>query len=101
MDEKESGTNKIRAPSMGKGTTANSFMNKFMTSFQQPAKQEAEVEEDIDDFQQSRDSTRRNPLFSSTESGFDRSGGFDFSVDSNAIEEYEYVERAKKFAKKF
>ena len=83
---------------MSKGS--NSLMSKFMSSFQQANKQEPEVEEELDEFQQSRDSTRRNPLFSSTESGFERSG-FDFSVDSNAIEEYEYVERAKKFAKKF
>ena len=82
---------------MSKGS--NSLMSKFMSSFQQANKQEPEVEEELDEFQQSRDSTRRNPLFSSTESGFERSG-FDFSVDSNAIEEYEYVERAKKFAKK-
>lgn len=53
----------------------------------------------MDEFQQSKDSTRRNPLFSSTESGFDKSG-FDYSVDSNSIEQYEYIERARKAMKK-
>jgi hypothetical protein len=53
----------------------------------------------MDEFQQSKDSTRKNPLFSSGESGFDKSG-FDQSVDSNVIDDYEYVERARKVAKK-
>ena len=76
------------------------FLSKFSTSFNQPSNSNY-VDEDIDEFQQSKDSTRKNPLFSSTESGFDKSG-FDESVDdSYAIENYEYVEKAKKMNKKF
>jgi hypothetical protein len=47
----------------------------------------------------SKDSTRKNPLFSSSESGFDKSC-FDYSVDSNSIDQYEYSERARKVFKK-
>lgn len=65
----------------------SSLMNKFMPqAFQQP-KNESYVDEELDEFQQSKDSTRRNPLFSSSESGFDKSG-FDYSVDSNSIDQY-------------
>ncbi len=63
-------------------------------------KNESYIEEDLDEFQQSKDSTRKNPLYSSSESGFDKSGYYDMSVDSNAINDFEYVEKAKKFAKK-
>lgn len=59
-------------------------MNKFMPQAAQPVKNESYIEQQMDEFQQSKDSTRRNPLFSSTESGFDKSG-FDYSVDSNSI----------------
>lgn len=86
-DPSESGANKIRGISAGKGMS--SLMNKFMPqAFQQP-KNESYVDEELDEFQQSKDSTRRNPLFSSSESGFDKSG-FDYSVDSNSIDQYQY-----------
>lgn len=99
----ESGANKIRGISAGKGISGMGSMNTFMkfSTFNQQPKNESNVDEEFDELQQSRDSTRRNPLFSSSESGFDRSMGFDQSVDSNAIEDYEYIERAKKFKKRF
>jgi hypothetical protein len=58
-------------------------MSKFMPQAAAP-KNESIIEEEIDEFQQSKDSTRRNPLFSSSESGFEKSA-FDYSVDSNSI----------------
>ena len=65
------------------GSTASSFM-KF-SSFNQPAvKNESNIDEEYEDsFQQSRDSTRKNPLYSSGESGFDKSYGYDQSVDDS------------------
>ena len=66
----------------GLGSTASSFM-KF-SSFNQPPKNESNIDEEYEDsFQQSRDSTRKNPLYSSSESGFDKSFGFDQSVDDS------------------
>ena len=97
MDPSESGANKIRGVSMGKMTN---FMSKFMPQAMNTAKNESYIEEDLDEFQQSRDSTRKNPLYSSSESGFDKSGYYDMSVDSNVINDFEYVEKAKKFVKK-
>jgi hypothetical protein len=96
VDPSESGTNKIRGVSMGK---MSNFMSKFMPQAA-TTKNESYIEEDLDEFQQSKDSTRKNPLYSSSESGFDKSGYYDMSVDSNAINDFEYVEKAKKFAKK-
>ena len=77
----------------------SSFM-KFSSFNNQPQKNE-NIDEELDELQQSKDSTRKNPLYSSNESGLDKSYGYDQSVDSMAIEDYEYVERAKKFGKKF
>ena len=78
----------------------SNFMNKFMPQAANTAKNESYVEQEMDEFQQSKDSTRKNPLYSSSESGFDKSGYYDMSVDSNAINDFEYVEKAKKFTKK-
>lgn len=58
---------------------ASSFMK--YTTFNQAAKNE-QVDEEFDE---SKDSTRKNPLYSSSESGFDKSYGYDQSVDSMAI----------------
>ncbi len=76
----------------------SSFM-KFSSFNNQQTKNES-IDEQLDELQQSKDSTRRNPLYSSSESGFDKSNGYDQSVDSMAIEDYEYFEKAKKFSKK-
>jgi hypothetical protein len=62
VDPSESGTNKIRGVSMGK---VSNFMNKFMPQSMNPVKNESYIEEDMDEFQQSKDSTRKNPLYSS------------------------------------
>lgn len=78
----------------------SSFMNKFMPQQTKTVKNESYIEQDLDEFQQSKDSTKKNPLFSSSESGFDKSGYYDVSVDSNAINDFEYVEKAKKISKK-
>jgi len=69
----------------------SSFLTKFLPPQANTAKNESYVEEELDEFQQSKDSTRKNPLYSSSESGFDKSGYYDVSVDSNAINEFEYV----------
>ncbi len=59
---------------------ANSFMK--YTTFNQAAAKNEQVDEEFDE---SKDSTRKNPLYSSSESGFDKSYGYDQSVDSMAI----------------
>lgn len=59
---------------------ANSFMK--YTTFNQASTKNEQVDEEFDE---SKDSTRKNPLYSSSESGFDKSYGYDQSVDSMAI----------------
>lgn len=80
---------------MGSIPGLGSFM-KFSSFGSQPPKSE-NIDEELE---QSKDSTRKNPLYSSSESGLDKSMGYDQSVDSMAIEDYEYVEKAKKFSRK-
>lgn len=64
VDQAESGANKIRGASTTKAMS--SLMNKFMPQAQQQPKNESYIDEELDEFQMSKDSTKRNPLFSSS-----------------------------------
>lgn len=65
----------------------NSFLNRFLPQPVVNLKNESQIEEELDKFQLSNNSSLKNLLFSSTDSGIDKNA-YDLSVDSNAIENY-------------